>query len=166
MSVRLRTKIAEGLVLICLAVSRYLLLLGLISMNKFLGFLGALLVCLLPLSSVQAAKSAPVFELRVYTTHPGKMPDLLARFKNHTTKIFERHGMANVGYWVPVEQKDGDKLYYILKHQSREAAAASWKAFGADPEWIKVRTESEAEGPIVKGVESTFMAATEFSAIK
>lgn len=135
-------------------------------MNKFLSVLGALLVCLLPLSSVQAAEPAPVFELRVYTTHPGKMPDLLARFNNHTTKIFEHHGMVNVGYWVPVEQKDGDKLYYILKHQSREAAAASWKAFGADPEWIKVRTESEAKGPIVKGVESTFMTATEFSAIK
>lgn len=113
-----------------------------------------------------AAEESPVFELRIYTTHPDKMPDLLARFKNHTTKIFERHGMVNVGYWLPVEQKEGDKLYYILKHKSREAAAASWKAFGADPEWIKVRTESEAKGPIVKGVESTFMAATEFSAIK
>jgi hypothetical protein len=166
MSVRLRTKIAEGLALMSLAASRYFLLIRLIAMNKFLGFLGALVVCLLPLSSVQAAEPAPVFELRVYTTHPGKMPDLLARFKNHTTKIFERHGMANVGYWVPVEQKDGDKLYYILKHQSREAAAASWKAFGADPEWNKVRTESEAKGPIVKGVESTFMTAAEFSAIK
>jgi hypothetical protein len=107
-----------------------------------------------------------VFELRIYTTHPDKMPDLLARFKNHTTKIFERHGMVNVGYWLPVEQKEGDKLYYFLKHKSRDAAAASWKAFSADPEWIKVRAESEAKGPIVKGVESTFMTATEFSAIK
>ena len=65
-----------------------------------------------------------------------------------------------------MEQKDGAKLYYILKHQSRDAAAVSWKAFGADPEWNQVRTESEAKGPIVKGVESTFMTALEFSAIK
>lgn len=113
-----------------------------------------------------AADESPVFELRIYTVHPGKMPDMLARFKNHTTKIFERHGMVNVGYWLPMEQKDGEKLYYILKHKSRDAATASWKAFVADPEWIKVRTESEANGPIVKGVEVNFMAATEFSAIK
>lgn len=113
-----------------------------------------------------ATDESPVFELRIYTVHPGKMPDMLARFKNHTTKIFERHGMVNVGYWLPMEQKDGEKLYYILKHKSRDAATASWKAFVADPEWIKVRTESEANGPIVKGVEVNFMAATEFSAIK
>lgn len=115
---------------------------------------------------VLAVEDSPVFELRIYTTHPGKMPDLLARFKNHTTKIFERHGMVNVGYWSPVEQKDKDKLYYILKHKSRAAAQASWKAFGADPEWIKVRTESEAKGAIVAGVESVFLSSTDFSAIK
>ena len=113
-----------------------------------------------------AADETPVFELRVYTTHPGKMPDLLARFNNHTTKLFERHGMVNVGYWLPTEQKNGDKLYYILKYKSRAAADAAWQAFVADPEWKKVQSESEANGPIVAGVESTFLTATEFSAIK
>ena len=113
-----------------------------------------------------AADDSPVFELRIYTTHPGKMPNLLERFKNHTTKIFERHGMVNVGYWLPTEQKNGDKLYYILKYKSRAAADAAWKAFVADPEWKKVQSESEANGPIVAGVESIFMTATEFSAIK
>ena len=113
-----------------------------------------------------AAEDTPVFELRVYTTHPGKMPDLLARFKNHTTALFERHGMVNVGYWLPTEEKNGDKLYYILKHKSRAAAEAAWKAFSADPEWIKVHAASEANGPIVAGVESRFLTATEFSAIK
>lgn len=118
------------------------------------------------ITSIFAAEESPVFELRIYTTHPGKMPDLLARFKNHTTKIFENHGMENVGYWSPVEAKDENKLYYILKHKSRAAADASWAAFREDPEWIKVRTESEASGPIVAGVESIFMTSTEFSAIK
>ena len=118
------------------------------------------------ITPVLAVDDSPVFELRVYTTHPGKMPDLLARFKNHTTKIFERHGMVNVGYWLPVEQKDGDKLHYILKHKNRVAAEASWKAFVADPEWIKARAESEANGPIVAGIESTFLISTDFSAIK
>jgi len=115
---------------------------------------------------VLAANDSTVFELRVYTAPPGKMPDLLKRFENHTTRIFERHGMVNIGYWLPIEPKDGDKIYYILKHKSRAAAAASWKAVGADPEWIKVSTESEANGPIVSGVESTFLTATDFSAIK
>lgn len=115
---------------------------------------------------VLAANDSTVFELRVYTAPPGKMPDLLKRFENHTTRIFERHGMVNIGYWLPIEQKDGDKIYYILKHKSRAAAAASWKAFGADPEWIKVSAESEANGPIVSEVESTFLTSTEFSAIK
>lgn len=113
-----------------------------------------------------AADDDTVFELRIYTTHPEKMPNLMARFRNHTTNLFERHGMENIGYWLPTEQKDGDKLYYILKHKSREAAAASWKAFIADPEWIKVRADSEANGAIVAGIESVFMKSVDFSAIK
>lgn len=113
-----------------------------------------------------AADDSTVFELRIYTAPPGKLPNLLARFENHTTKIFERHGMINVGYWVPVEEKDSNKIYYILKHKSREAAKASWEAFGADPEWQKVHAESVADGQIVEKVESIFMASTAFSAIK
>jgi len=135
-------------------------------MKKLMCALSILCCVLLPLTKVWADEPTPVYELRVYTTHPGKLPDLLARFKNHTCKLFERHGMVNVGYWVPVEQKEGDKLFYILKHSSRAAAEASWKAFGADPEWVKVRTESEAKGPIVVGVESRFLTATDFSALK
>jgi hypothetical protein len=135
-------------------------------MKKLIFALSMLLSILLPITQAIAEEATPVYELRIYTTHPGKMPNLLARFKNHTCKLFERHGMVNIGYWVPVEQKDGDKLYYILKHNSRAAAEASWKAFGADPEWVKVRTESEAKGPIVLGVESKFLTSTDFSALK
>ena len=112
---------------------------------------------------VRAGDVAPVYELRIYTTNPGKMVDLLTRFRDHTCAIFERHGMVNVGYWLPLEQKDGDKLYYILKHQSRETAQASWQAFKADPEWQTVQKASEANGKIVAGVESLFLAATDYS---
>ncbi len=126
------------------------------------------LLCLMSLTTfaltgASATEAAPVYELRIYTTHPGKMADLLTRFREHTCAIFERHGMVHVGYWLPVEQKDGDKLYYVLKHRSREAAQASWQAFGADPEWDLVRKASEANGAIVAGVESVFMAATDYS---
>lgn len=118
----------------------------------------------LALTGVRAEPTpAPVYELRIYTTHPGKMPDLLARFRDHTCALFERHGMVNVGYWLPLEQKDGDKLYYVLKHGSREAAKDSWRAFGSDPEWKTVQKTSEANGKIVAGVESVFLAATDYS---
>jgi hypothetical protein len=105
-----------------------------------------------------------VFELRVYHTLEGKLPDLLKRFRDHTTKLFERHGMKNVAYWVPMDEPaKSNMLIYILAHASREAAAASWKAFQADPEWIEVRTKSEEPGKIVEKVDSTFMTKTDFS---
>ncbi len=110
-----------------------------------------------------ALPPAPVYELRVYTAHEGKMPELLARFRDHTCKLFERHGMVNLGYWTPLDAKDGNKLYYVLQHRSRDAAKESWKAFGDDPEWQTVKKASEARGPLVDSVESTFLALTDYS---
>jgi hypothetical protein len=110
---------------------------------------------------------AKVYEMRTYTTAEGKLDALNARFRNHTRAIFERHGMKNVGYWVPAEGPlAGKTLIYILEHQSREAATKSWAAFRADPEWTKVKAESEAAGPIVAKVESVFLTAVDYSAIK
>lgn len=102
------------------------------------------------------------YEMRIYYCHPDKLPDLLTRFRNHTTKIFERHGMTNVGYWVPTDNKD-NALYYVLSYPSKEARDASWKAFGADPEWKTVAAESEKNGKIVAKVVSVFMNLTDFS---
>jgi hypothetical protein len=108
-----------------------------------------------------ALPPAPVYELRVYTAHEGKMPELLARFRDHTCKLFEKHGMVNVGYWTPLDAKDGSRLFYVLQHKSRDAAKASWKEFSDDPEWQAVRKASEANGSLVDGVESTFLALTD-----
>ena len=117
-----------------------------------------------------AAQSAPkmkVYELRTYYTHPGKLPDLQARFRNHTTRIFEKHGMTNVGYWVPQDEPaKSNTLIYVLAHESREAAKKSWDAFRADPEWQKVRAASEANGPIVTKVDSVYMDPTDYSTLK
>jgi hypothetical protein len=108
-----------------------------------------------------------VFEQRIYTTKEGKLDDLLKRFREHTTKLFEKHGMTNIGYWVPEhEPKSKNTLIYILAYPSREAAKKSWDAFRADPVWQKVQKESEANGKIVDHVESTFMDPTDFSKIK
>ena len=110
------------------------------------------------------AAGGDVYELRVYTTAEGKLDDLLKRFREHTMTIFERHGMKNVAYWTPTDAPlAGKTLVYVLKHPSREAATANWKAFQDDPEWQKVRAKSEENGKIVEKVESTFMAMTDFS---
>lgn len=113
----------------------------------------------------RAAESA-VYELRVYHANEGKFDDLLKRFREHTTRLFEKHGMKNVAYWTPLDDPlKGKTLIYILAHPSREAAASNWKAFGDDPEWQKVRDASEANGKLVDKVDSTFMTLTDFSAV-
>jgi hypothetical protein len=110
------------------------------------------------------ADSDMVYELRVYHCYQGKLPDLLKRFREHTTTIFEKHGMKNVAYWTPMDEpQKSNTLIYILAHPSREAAAANWKAFSADPEWQSVQKASEANGKIVEKVDSTFMTLTDFS---
>ncbi|MGC2477680.1 MAG: NIPSNAP family protein [Candidatus Sulfotelmatobacter sp.] len=105
-----------------------------------------------------------IFELRVYHAAPGKLGDLEARFRDHTIKIFDRHGMKSVAYWTPIDEPEkSNTLIYILKHPSREAAAANWKAFQDDPEWKSVREKSEANGKLVEKVDSTFLELTDFS---
>jgi NIPSNAP len=109
-----------------------------------------------------------VFELRTYHTPPGKLEALHARFRDHTNALFKTHGMTVVGYWVPMDADKGsaDTLVYMLAFPSRAAAQASWKAFGADPEWVRVKAESEKEGPLTTKVESVFLSATDYSPVK
>ena len=110
------------------------------------------------------AASTGVYELRVYHAAPGKLGELLARFREHTTKLFERHGIKNVAYWTPVDEpQKSNTLIYILYHPSRDAATANWKSFQDDPEWKSVRDKSEANGKLVEKVDSTFLALTDFS---
>jgi hypothetical protein len=126
-------------------------------------------VTLLPTAAAAAlqpkADSAnSVYELRVYHTYEGKLNDLLRRFREHTTKLFEKHGIRNVAYWTPLDEPaKSSTLIYILAHPSREAAAANWKAFQDDPEWKSVRDKSEENGKIVEKVDSTYMVLTDFS---
>jgi len=119
------------------------------------------------LESVVKAQSNQVFELRTYTTHPGRLDALNARFRDHTTRIFEKHGIKNVGYWVPQDAKDhsDSTLIYIISHPSRDAAAKNWQAFRDDPEWSRVAEESQRDGRIVANVESVFMDPTNYSGI-
>ncbi len=110
------------------------------------------------------AASAGVFELRTYTTLDGRLPNLNARFKNHTMKLFEKHGMKNVMYWTPIDEKLKDNtLIYVIWHASQDAAKKSWDGFRNDPEWKAARDESEKDGKIVAKVDSVYMTATEYS---
>jgi uncharacterized protein YbaA (DUF1428 family) len=102
------------------------------------------------------------FEMRIYYCHPGRLDALIQRFTNHTTKIFEKHGMTNVGYWIPTNNTE-NALYYILAYPSQAARDSSWKHFSSDPEWKTVSKKSEETGKIVAKVTSVFMNATDFS---
>lgn len=118
-------------------------------------------------ASSSAAQDNKVYELRTYTATPGNLDNLHARFRDHTIRIFENHGMKIVGFWSPLSEDDADDtLIYVLEHASQEAANASWQAFGQDPEWKSVSEASNANGPILAGVERRYMSATDYSPIK
>src|SRR2546428_7327102 len=108
-----------------------------------------------------------VYELRLYHVHEGKMDALKPRFGDHTDAIFKRHDMKSIGYWSPEDAPDSQNLFvYILEHPSRQEAGKNWAAFQADPEWKKVKAESEANGPLVDHIDHYFMDPTSFSALK
>jgi hypothetical protein len=111
--------------------------------------------------------SGRVFELRTYYPAPGKMKALHDRFRDHTNKLFEKHGMTIIGFWVPLDAREAEgKLVYLLAFPSKDAAAKSWEDFRKDPEWNKARTASEVNGKLVDRVESHFLKATDYSPIK
>ena len=109
-----------------------------------------------------------VFELRTYTAAPGKFEALKARFRNHTMKLFEKHGMTNIGYWIPADAPNSENtLIYILAYPNREAAKKSWAGFRADPEWQAVVKETQKDGPLTaKSPDSVYMVPADFSQIK
>ncbi len=110
-----------------------------------------------------------LFELRIYTCHPGKLPALHKRFREHTNKLFVKHGMELVGYWTPTEGPEAENtLVYMLAYPSREAREKSWKAFVADPQWKRVFKQSheDAGGRIVKKVEKKFLTPTDYSPMR
>src|ERR1044072_6554233 len=86
-----------------------------------------------------APQAGRVFEIRTYYTFPGRLNALHQRFREHTLKMFEKHGMTNVAYWTPQDSPaHEDTLLYVISHASREAAKKNWAEFSADPEWQKI----------------------------
>ena len=127
----------------------------------------ALFFCGIAVGRAVQPASSKVYEMRTYTATEGRLDAVNARFRDHTTRLFEKHGMKNVGYWTPMEgPMAGTTLIYIIEHASRDAAKANWAAFSADPEWQKAKAASEANGRIVAKAESVFLTATDYSPIK
>ncbi len=113
------------------------------------------------------AETEQVFELRTYTAAEGKFNDLLARFRDHTLRIFEKHGMTNVGYWTPQDEPlSANTLIYVLAHPSREEAEQSWRDFSSDPEWQGVAEESQKDDRLIAGLERVFLDPTDFSPMR
>ncbi|RYG04493.1 MAG: NIPSNAP family protein [Chitinophagaceae bacterium] len=121
-----------------------------------------LIALLFPILSIAQQKDTKMYELRVYYCHPGKLDDLVKRFTDHTAGLFEKHGMVNVGYWIPVDNQD-NALYYVLSFPNRESRDKSWAAFNNDPVWKDVAKKSEESGKIIKNIVSTFMSAAPVS---
>ena len=117
-----------------------------------------------------------IYEMRVYYTYDGKFNDIITRFENHTTKLFDKHGFNNVGYWTTLKkdstsfadkfifQNNGkEALVYIVSFKDMESRDKSWDNFINDPEWIRVYEESIIDGPIVREIEQVFLSPTIFS---
>jgi hypothetical protein len=129
--------------------------------------LGLLARGVVPMEPVAHAQGARIFELRTYTAPEGKLGELHARFRDHTLRIFKKHGMENIAYFAPQDAPlSQNTLVYLLAHPSREAADRNWAAFGKDPEWQKVAQETQVNGKIVAKVDRIFLNATDYSPMK
>lgn len=120
--------------------------------------LGLALTCV----STASAEDTRVYEIRTYHANEGKLDGLNARFRDHTVALFKKHGMENIGYWIPTDNKD-NVLIYVLAYPSKEARGASWKAFMSDPDWQAAYAASTKDGKLVNKVDSQFMQATDYS---
>ena len=144
-----------------------LLLTGLVA--ALAGFLGSQIVGLIPgeANPPELLQADRTYELRTYTAADGKLDNLLARFRDHTMRIFEKHGMTNHGYWLPQDEElRQNTLIYLISHDSRAAGEESWRNFGQDPEWQRVSEESQRDGRIIAGLERIWLDPTDFSLMK
>ena len=107
-----------------------------------------------------------IYELRIYSCIPGRLPVLLKRFEEHTLKLFEKHGIKQAGFWTVLIGDGNNDLHYLLAWESLAQREKVWAAFQADPAWIKARDESERDGLIIANIKSAFLRPTAFSAVK
>jgi hypothetical protein len=107
-----------------------------------------------------------IYELRVYRTLPGRLPNLLKRFSEHTLQLWDKHGIRQAGFWTTLIGESAYDLTYMLAWESLAERERKWTAFTNDPDWLKARAESEADGPINANVSNQILVPTAFSSVK
>lgn len=107
-----------------------------------------------------------IFEMRIYRCVPGRLPALLKRFETATLKIWEKHGIRQAGFFTTLIGESNQELTYFLAWDSLAEREKKWAAFMADPDWMKARAESEADGQIVGNIVSQILTPTAFSSVK
>jgi len=107
-----------------------------------------------------------IYELRVYHCMPGRLPDLNKRFENITLKLWEKHGIRQVGFWTVLVGESNNDLYYLLEWKDLAERERLWSTFGTDPEWLKARAETEKNGPLLKHISNSFLTPTSYSKMK
>ena len=106
-----------------------------------------------------------IYELRIYHVMPGRMPDINRRFRDHTMKLFAKHGVKVVGFWETVIG-ESDELIYMTAFEDLNHRTKAMASFGADPEWVKVKRESEEAGVLVARVSNKILKPTDYSPLQ
>ena len=120
-----------------------------------------------PQQPQQPQQQQQLYELRVYTAAPGKLDALHARFRDHTLRLFERHGIRSVGYWTGADGPERDKLYYLLAYPDRDARERRLvRGIAKDPEFLQAVAASEKDGKLTAGTESILLAPTAYSPMR
>jgi hypothetical protein len=107
-----------------------------------------------------------IHELRIYHCAPGRMPALNQRFQNITLKIWEKHGIRQVGFWTVLIGESNHDLYYLLEWESLADRETKWNTFSSDPEWIAARAETEKDGPLLTHFSNYMLQPTSYSKLK
>lgn len=129
-------------------------------------FVSMAMAAVTPTAAAAETPKGKYFEMRIYTAAAGKMDALHARFRDHTLKLFKKHGIENVAYWTAVDEKNAGKLVFVIAYPDQASRDKLWNAFAQDPEWLKAKEASEKEGKLVDKVEQVFMTATDYSPVK
>lgn len=107
-----------------------------------------------------------IYEMRIYRCVPGRLPALLKRFETATLKLWEKHGIKQAGFFTTLIGESNQELTYFLAWESLAEREKKWGGFMTDPDWMKARAESEADGQIVGNIVSQLLTPTAFSAVK
>lgn len=119
------------------------------------------------IAATSPAAPDALYELRIYTAAAGKLDALHARFRDHTLRMFEKHGIKSVAYWTGVEEGHRDKLYYVVSYPNQEARTERlMNGIAKDPEFLKAVAESEKEGKLTSAIESIVLTPTNYSPLR